>query len=124
MRRLLVLPLTALLVCATAMSATASPRHPSESRLFTPPPTPAAITQIEQLAKAGDRHDALLHARMVTTPQPVCVPNGTQAQAQSRVRTTMAAAARQRAVPTFVAYDIPGRDCAQFSAGGALDEAS
>ena len=124
MRRLLVLPLTALLVCATAMSATASPTRPSEPRLFTPPPTPAAITQIEQLAKSGDWHDALLLAKMVTTPQAVWLTSGTPAQAQSQVRTTMAAAARQRAVPTFVAYDIPGRDCAQFSAGGALDEAS
>jgi len=124
MRRLLFLPLTALLVCATTMSATASPRHPSESLLFTPPPTPAAITQIEQLAKSGDRHDALLLARMVTTPQAVWLTSGTPAEAQNRVRTTMAAAARQRAVPTFVAYDAPGRYCAQCSAGGALDEAS
>ncbi|HEY0804020.1 MAG TPA: glycoside hydrolase family 6 protein, partial [Pseudonocardiaceae bacterium] len=118
MRRLLVLPLTALLVCATAMTATAGPARPSESRLFVPPPTPAAITQIEKLAKAGDRHDARLLAEMVTTPQAVWLTSGTPAQAQTQVQTTMAAAARQRAVPTFVAYDIPGRDCAQFSAGG------
>ncbi|HEY0804501.1 MAG TPA: glycoside hydrolase family 6 protein [Pseudonocardiaceae bacterium] len=124
MRRLLVLPLTALLVCATAMSATAGSARPNESRLFIPPPTAAAVTQIEQLAKAGDWRDALLVARMVTTPQAVWLTSGTPAQAQTQVQTTMAAAARQRAVPTFVAYDVPGRDCAQFSAGGALDEAS
>jgi endoglucanase len=34
----------------------------------------------------------------------------------------MAQARNQRAVPTLVAYNIPGRDCAQFSSGGALDE--
>ncbi|HEX4703009.1 MAG TPA: glycoside hydrolase family 6 protein [Pseudonocardiaceae bacterium] len=125
MRRLLVLPtLTALLVCTTAVSATASPGHHDETRLFTPEPTPASITQIEQLAKAGDWHDALLLADMVTTPQAVWLTSGTPAQAQAKVRTTMAEAARQRAVPTLVAYDVPGRDCAQFSAGGALDEAS
>jgi endoglucanase len=27
-------------------------------------------------------------------------------------------------VPVLVAYDIPGRDCAQYSAGGALNEAA
>jgi endoglucanase len=126
MRRLLVLPTLAAmaLVGATAMSASANPAHPAEMRLFTPPPSPAAITQIEQLAKAGDFRDALLVARMVTTPQAVWLTSGTPAQAQTQVQTTMTAAARQRAVPTFVAYDIPGRDCAQFSAGGALDEAS
>ncbi|HEX9336119.1 MAG TPA: glycoside hydrolase family 6 protein, partial [Pseudonocardiaceae bacterium] len=93
-------------------------------RLFVPPPTPAAITQIQQLAEAGDWHDAGLLAKMVTTPQAVWLTSGTPAQAQTQVHTTMAAAARQRAIPTIVAYDIPGRDCAQFSAGGALDEAS
>ena len=36
----------------------------------------------------------------------------------------MAAAAAQQAVPVLVAYDIPGRDCASYSAGGALDLAS
>lgn len=124
MRRLLALPLTALLVCATAMTATASPARPGETRLFVPPPTPAAITQIEQLAKAGDRHDARLLAELVTTPQAVWLTGGTPTQVRAQVRTTMTEAARQHAVPTLVAYDIPGRDCAQFSAGGALDEAS
>ena len=35
----------------------------------------------------------------------------------------MAEAALERAVPVLVAYDIPGRDCAQYSAGGALNQA-
>ena len=35
----------------------------------------------------------------------------------------MAEAAIERAVPALVAYDIPGRDCAQYSAGGALSQA-
>jgi endoglucanase len=131
MRRLLVLPLTALLMCATAMTATAAsatvtnaPVRPSDARLFVPAPTPAAITQIAQLARTGDWRDALLVGEMVTTPQAVWLTGGTPAQVRTQVQTTMAAAARQRAVPTFVAYDVPGRDCAQFSAGGALDEAS
>jgi Glycosyl hydrolases family 6 len=32
-------------------------------------------------------------------------------------------AAFEHAVPVLAAYDIPGRDCAQYSAGGALDQA-
>ena len=35
----------------------------------------------------------------------------------------MAEAAVERAVPVLVAYDIPGRDCAKYSAGGALSQA-
>jgi endoglucanase len=119
MRRLLVLPMVTAMLCATAMSATASP---AATRLFVPQPSAAAITQIEQLVKAGDWRDALLLAQLVTTPQAVWVTSGTPAQAQTQVQTTMTEAQRQRAVPTLVAYDIPGRDCAQFSAGGALDE--
>jgi endoglucanase len=113
--------LTAML-CATAMSATASPAHPVDTRLFTPQPSAGAITQIEQLVKAGDWHDALLIAQLVTTPQAVWLTSGTAAQVQTQTRTTMAEARKQRAVPTLVAYDVPGRDCAQFSAGGALNE--
>jgi endoglucanase len=60
---------------------------------------------------------------MEATPRAVWFTSGTPAQVQQQVRTTMAQAAVERAVPSLVAYDIPGRDCAQFSAGGALSQA-
>ncbi|HEY5487730.1 MAG TPA: glycoside hydrolase family 6 protein, partial [Candidatus Limnocylindrales bacterium] len=37
---------------------------------------------------------------------------------------TMMLAKVQNTVPVLVAYNIPGRDCSQYSAGGALDAAS
>src|SRR6185295_10332174 len=40
------------------------------------------------------------------------------------VRKTMQQAARERRVPVLVAYNLPFRDCAQYSAGGALDLAA
>jgi endoglucanase len=61
---------------------------------------------------------------MEATPRAVWFTSGTPAQVTQQVRQTMAEAAFERAVPVLVAYDIPGRDCAQFSAGGALDQAA
>ena len=61
---------------------------------------------------------------MESIPRAVWFTSGTPAQVTQRVRQTMAEAAVERAVPVLVAYDIPGRDCAQYSAGGALDQAA
>ena len=125
--------LASVAVCATSLavgvsSAAASSgtgrglSHPA--RFFVPAPDPGALTQIKQLLSSGDVKDAALIARMVATPQAVWFTKGTPQEVQQQVRKTMAAAARQHAVPVVAVYDIPGRDCAQYSAGGALDEAS
>jgi endoglucanase len=113
---------------ATTSSASHAGASPSASargaapgtRLYVPPPAAGAPQEILQLLKAHDLKDALLVAKMEATPQAVWLTSGTPAQVQQQVRQTMTQAAFQRAVPTLVAYDIPGRDCAQFSAGGAL----
>ncbi len=89
-----------------------------------PAPDSGAITQIQQLLKAGDFKDAALIAKMVAIPQAVWFTSGTPQQVQQQAGKTMAQAAHQHAVPVIAVYDIPGRDCAQYSAGGALDQAS
>ena len=93
------------------------------TRFFVPPPSAGAPQQILQLLKSGDRKDAALITEMEATPRAVWFTSGTPAQVQQQVRQTMAEAAVERAVPVLVAYDIPGRDCAQYSAGGALSQA-
>ena len=95
----------------------------SGSRLFVPVPTKGALQQEVQLLGRGDVADARLLATMELQPQAVWFTGGTPAQVQEQVRVTMLEARVERAVPVLVAYDIPGRDCAQYSAGGALDEA-
>jgi endoglucanase len=113
-----------------AASATAGPaaaaaqRGPGPgTRFFVPPPSAGAPQQILQLLKSGDRKDAALITEMEATPRAVWYTSGTSAQVQRQVRQTMAEATVERAVPVLVAYDIPGRDCAQYSAGGALSQA-
>ncbi len=113
-----------------AMSAAASTAAPAGAatargispgtRLFIPPPSTGAPQQVISLLKAHDLKDAALITKMETIPRAVWFTSGTPAQVTQQVRQTMAEAAVERAVPVLVAYDIPGRDCAQFSAGGAL----
>jgi endoglucanase len=54
----------------------------------------------------------------------VWLTGGTPAQVAEQVRTTLVEAALERAEPVFVVYDIPGRDCSEYSAGGAADQAA
>ena len=93
------------------------------ARLFVPPPSAGAPEQIASLLRQGDSADAALIARMESIPRAVWFTSGTPAQVTAQVRQTMTEARHERAVPVLVAYDIPGRDCAQFSAGGALNQA-
>lgn len=77
------------------------PAHP---RGYIPPPHPAALRQIADLAQAGRFRDVGLMTRMVTTPQAVWFVGGTPADVRSQVRRTVLAAARQKTVPVLVAY--------------------
>jgi endoglucanase len=114
----------------TSAAAGSAPAHSAParglsagSRLFVPPPSQGAPQQALQLLKSHDLKDAALIAKMESMPRAVWFTSGTPADVEKQVRQTMAQAAIERAVPTLVAYDIPGRDCAQFSAGGALTQA-
>jgi endoglucanase len=111
-----------------ARATTAAPTATSRgfgpgTRFFVPPPSAGAPQQILQLAASGDVKDAALITEMETIPRAVWFNSGTPAQVKQQVQQTMVEAAVERAVPVLVAYDIPGRDCAQYSAGGALDQA-
>jgi endoglucanase len=115
------------LPAATASASTAAPAARVISpgtRFFVPPPSSGAPQQVVALLKARDVKDAALVTEMETMPRAAWFTSGTQAQVQQQVRQTMAEAAVERAEPVLVAYDIPGRDCAQYSAGGALDESA
>jgi endoglucanase len=109
---------------ASGLGASAGQRGLSPgARIFVPPPSDGAPQQVLKLLKSGDGKDAALITEMEATPRAVWFTSGTPAQVGQQVRQTMAEAAVERAIPVLVAYDIPGRDCAQYSAGGALDQA-
>jgi endoglucanase len=109
---------------AAAATTTATGRGlAANTRFFVPPPSSGAVTQVLNLARSGDLKDAALLAKMAATPQAVWLTSGTPAQVGQQVHQALGESALERAVPVFVAYDIPGRDCAEYSSGGALDQA-
>lgn len=113
-------------VSGLAMAALASPslagatrRHDPE--LYVPKPNHGAEVQIDQLRRHGRRADAKLIEKMIETPQAVWFTQGTPRQVRHDVKETVKRA--KGSVPVLVAYNIPFRDCAQFSAGGATNTA-
>lgn len=97
---------------------------PANTQFFIPTPDHDALRQALNLALHGRLRDAALIAKMIATPQAVWFTGGTPAQVRKDVQKTMSAAAHQHRVPVLVAYNVPYRDCSQFSAGGAVNTAA
>lgn len=106
-------------VSALAKAGSASKGSHYSQRFYVPLPNRDAIRQIAQLLKERNKADAKLITRMIATPQAVWFTQGTPKSVKQEVKKTIKHAAAQRAIPVLVAYNIPFRDCAQFSAGGA-----
>jgi endoglucanase len=82
---------------------------------------PASSTQQAAAKLDGQaRADALALAGF---PSATWFTKGTPAEVQAAVKKQVDAAAAKNAVPTIVAYNIPNRDCSQYSAGGAKSKA-
>jgi len=109
---------------ASAVTAEPSRVLDPRTRFFIPPPNPGAVQQIVDLAKARKLVDAARITAMEATPHAVWFTDGSPADVKAAVRKTVKAAAALRTVPMLVAYDIPFRDCAQYSGGGAIDAAA
>jgi endoglucanase len=102
-----------------AAGATSSRTLPPTTRFAVPLPEQGAVKQGLSLVAHRDLKDAALIARMETIPRAVWLNGGSAADAAKQVRQTLLEATLERAVPVFVVYDIPGRDCGGYSAGGA-----
>lgn len=132
-------PLGALLFLA-AFTGTVSGVEPTrghglapEARFYAPPPPQAAMQQALQLFKSGDSTSARLILAMESIPQGVWLTGETSAQAaagesgaqeanrqvEEQVSETIRDARLHHTIPILIAYNIPGRDCSQYSAGGA-----
>ncbi len=135
----------ALAAMPLAVSASASPTTtgsghtlPAGTKFYVPPPAQGSLQEIFQLLWSGQFKDAGLIATMESYPSAVWLDGETAAQAAKgargeeqanfdvamQVRQALFAARFQHAVPIFVAYNIPGRDCSQYSAGGAPSDAA
>lgn len=107
----------------SAVASSTNPLPPG-AHFFTPVPSSGALTQIGQLLRKGDLKDAALIAKEVATPQATWFTKGTPAQVKQSVHTTALASSLTKTVPTLVVYNVPGRDCSQYSSGGAGSDAA
>jgi len=89
------------------------------TQFYVPKPNPGALDQIANLTANHDTANANLIRRMIKQPQAVWFTQGTPETVQQDVAKTVERALGQGAVPVLVAYYVPGRDCSQYSAGGA-----
>jgi endoglucanase len=87
--------------------------------LFVPDPNPGALAQVDFLRGQGRTADAALIQAMIDTPSAVWLGGGSPAEVVLEVDGLLARAGSS--IPVLVAYNVPGRDCAQYSAGGAAD---
>jgi endoglucanase len=121
-RRRLVSGFAALAMAVTAGSLGAAPADAGiagGSTLYTPRPDHGAVEQIADLTSHGQTALADGVRAMIDTPQAVWITGGSGHTLTQSVKAELQRAAGKKSVPVLVAYNIPFRDCAQFSAGGA-----
>ncbi len=115
----------ALLLAASDTQAHAQARTlPANTRFFVPPAADGAEPQVIDLLLQGQVQNALLVAAMELSPQAVWLYGGTPSDVSARVQSVLQGAAGQQTVPVMVLYNIPGRDCGGYSAGGAESTAA
>ncbi len=90
-----------------------------DTRFYVPPPNSGAVDQYWDLAYSGQRLEASMIKEMIDTPQAVWITQGTPEEARRQTKRVTRKAASKNQVPVIALYNIPFRDCAQYSAGGA-----
>jgi endoglucanase len=106
-------------VLAASGSGSVSRTLDPNTHFYVPVPDPGAVKQIAQLYRSDQEADANLIRKMVTTPQAIWFTKGTPREIKLNVKLVVDFAAQKGTVPVLVVYNVPGRDCAQYSAGGA-----
>lgn len=92
--------------------------HPN---LYVPQESPAA-TQAAQYRAEGREDEARLIQAMADQARTTWLTGGTPEEVGQQVRDVLHEARKQHQLPVFAVYYVPGRDCSQYSAGGARSE--
>ena len=125
-----VLPASALALLVAAAAPAAAEARPApashklapDTRFYVDPDSDAAHQTLADL-RHGDFDGAKAMAKLASWPEAAWFTDGTPEQVESKVRTLVRRAERTGTVPVLVAYNIPLRDCSQYSAGGAQSDA-
>ena len=110
-------------IAAGGAKASAPALGPS-TQFYVPGPEPAAQQQAAKLRSSGHKADAALVDAMASTAHAVWITGGSPNDARVAAQKTVNRAAGKNQLPVLALYNIPGRDCSGFSAGGATDLAS
>jgi len=94
------------------------------SQFYVPPPSSGVVKQVSNLVRAKRWADAARVTALVKEPQAVWFSSGSPSDVKAAVQKTMNQAKCEHRVPILVAYNVPYRDCAQYSSGGATDTAA
>ncbi|WP_323385380.1 glycoside hydrolase family 6 protein [Streptomyces calidiresistens] len=98
---------------------TGSARIPVDEELWVDPDSPAARQIAEWRAEGRDEDAETLR---LLAEQPLAEwPPGEGGDPGPRIREVARAAGAQERTAVFVAYNVPHRDCGQYSRGGAVD---
>jgi len=116
---LAVAPLAATAASTPTPAPTASPGYDEPARLFVDWTSSTVEAAASLTGQARD--DALL---LGSFPSARWFTSGSPDEVRASVDDYVSRADAEDAVPVLVAYNLPYRDCAQYSAGGALDTAS
>ena len=103
------------LALATYSSATTPKPAQAESPFYVNPSSPVAMWVEEN---AADPKASVIREKIANQPQSKWVGDWTP-DIEQEVSAYTEAAAEADKTPLLVAYNIPGRDCGQFSSGGA-----
>ncbi|GAA5206205.1 glycoside hydrolase family 6 protein [Microbacterium kyungheense] len=123
-RRAVAIAATALLAAAMALPLTATAAAADDatglagSDLYVNPWS--TTLEAAQSLSGQARDDAQL---LGSIPSAEWLTSGTPAEAEAAADAIVTAAAAQGRMPVLVAYNLPFRDCAQYSAGGATSTA-
>ncbi|KQV14265.1 MULTISPECIES: glycoside hydrolase family 6 protein [unclassified Kitasatospora] len=95
---------------------------PAGTRFYVDPESDAAEQAVRYL-RGHDFAGAAAMAKLASWPEADWFTDGTPAEVETRARTLARRAARTGTVPVLVAYNVPLRDCSQYSSGGAQSDA-
>ncbi len=97
--------------------------NPLNGLQFYVDPESSAANQVRRWEQAEHAADANTLRRIAEEPIALWV-TGDPAAVEQEVRSRMTAAAKNQKTAIIVAYNIPDRDCGNYSAGGASDAAT
>lgn len=114
-------PLMSLCLFGGFTTAIAAFEYEADTEFYRPGPgaIQAAISHIEALEAEGRGADAAKVREAIGEPMTVWITQGSPDAVETQVKQVMSAAGAHGQIPVFAAYNLPFRDCAQYSAGGA-----